>query len=58
MNRLLAGGLFVLLLLATVAHKYRFERVSDAPVQPFPTITLRPRGGVSQRVVSRLPVPA
>ncbi|MGQ0562892.1 MAG: cytochrome P450 [Gemmatimonadota bacterium] len=38
------------LLLATIARRFRLTRVSDAEVVPFPTITLRPRGGVMVRV--------
>ena len=41
------------LLLATIARRYRLHAVSDAPVVPFPTITLRPRGGVTLRVESQ-----
>jgi cytochrome P450 len=42
-----------ILLLATVAQHFRMEPVSAAPVVPFPTITLRPRGGVTLRVRAR-----
>lgn len=41
------------LLLATIARRFRLERVHEQPVVPFPTITLRPRGGVWARVQSR-----
>jgi cytochrome P450 len=40
------------LVLATIARKFKLTRISDEPVQPFPTITLRPRGGVTLRVES------
>ena len=42
-----------ILILATVAQRFRVQPISDAPVIPFPTITLRPRGGVTLRVASR-----
>ena len=38
------------LLLATIGRRFRLRPVNDAPVVPFPTITLRPRGGVTLRV--------
>lgn len=41
------------LLLATIAQRFRLERVSDAPVKPHTTITLRPQGGVPLRVTAR-----
>lgn len=41
------------LLLATIAQRFRLEPASDAPVVPFPTITLRPTGGVAVRVAER-----
>lgn len=41
-----------ILLLATIAQRYRLEKVSDAAVEPFPSITLRPNGGVHLRVSS------
>jgi cytochrome P450 len=41
------------LLLATIAQRFRLEPASDAPVIPFPTITLRPTGGVAVRVAER-----
>jgi cytochrome P450 len=44
------------LLLATIARRFRMRAVSEAPVVPFPTITLRPRGGVTLRVDCRKPV--
>lgn len=41
------------LILATIARRYLFERVSDAPVIPFPSITLRPEGGVWMKLSRR-----
>jgi cytochrome P450 len=41
------------LILATVARQFRLERQSGRPVQPKPSITLRPSGGVWVRLVSR-----
>jgi cytochrome P450 len=41
------------LILATVAQRFRLERQSGRPVQPKPSITLRPGGGVWVRLVSR-----
>jgi cytochrome P450 len=56
--RICIGNTFAMmeavLLLATIAQKFSFGRVSGPPVQPFPTITLRPRGGVTLRVASRV----
>ncbi|HUP89952.1 MAG TPA: cytochrome P450, partial [Longimicrobiales bacterium] len=43
-----------ILLLATIAQRYRLEKVSDRPVEPFPSITLRPNGGVHLRLQKRL----
>ena len=34
------------LVLATVAQRYRFELVSDHPVEPAPLASLRPRHGI------------
>ncbi|MBA3439509.1 MAG: cytochrome P450 [Pyrinomonadaceae bacterium] len=34
------------LLLATIAQRFRLKLVSDHPVTPLPTITLRPRSGI------------
>jgi cytochrome P450 len=34
------------LVVATVARRFRFELVADHPVVPWPSITLRPRNGV------------
>jgi cytochrome P450 len=41
------------LILATVAQQFRLECHPDRPVQPKPSITLRPGGGVWVRLVSR-----
>ena len=41
------------LVLATCAQRFRVEQVSEETVVPFPTITLRPRGGVTLRVTER-----
>jgi cytochrome P450 len=41
------------LLLATVAQRFRMRRISDEPVTPVPTLTLRPRGGVTMRLETR-----
>jgi hypothetical protein len=45
------------LILATVARRYRLERVSDAVIVPFPSITLRPEGGVPMKLSLRQPMP-
>jgi len=41
------------LLLATVAQRFRLEWQADHPVEPLPTITLRPKGGVWVRTMPR-----
>ncbi|MBS7454622.1 cytochrome P450 [Microvirga sp. 3-52] len=41
------------LILATVAQQFRLAWLPDRPVQPKPSITLRPDGGVWVRLVSR-----
>ncbi|WP_414474776.1 cytochrome P450 [Microvirga sp. M2] len=41
------------LILATVAQRFRLEWQTGRPVQPKPSITLRPGGGVWVRLVSR-----
>jgi cytochrome P450 len=41
------------LILATVAQRFRLEWQSDHPVVPLPSITLRPKGGVWAKVVPR-----
>jgi cytochrome P450 len=52
--RLCIGNTFAMmeavLVLATVAQRYRFVPVSAEPVVPQPTVTLRPRGGMDLRV--------
>jgi cytochrome P450 len=45
------------LVLATVARRYRLERISDAEVVPFPSITLRPEDGVWMKLSRRDPLP-
>jgi cytochrome P450 len=44
------------LILATIARRFRLERVSDTEVVPFPSITLRPEGGVWMKLSRRLPL--
>ncbi|MXQ14816.1 cytochrome P450 [Microvirga makkahensis] len=41
------------LILATVAQRFRLEGQTDRPVQPMPSITLRPKGGVWVEPVPR-----
>jgi cytochrome P450 len=41
------------LLLACVARRFRLAAVDNIEVKPFPTITLRPEGGVTVRVEAR-----
>ena len=41
------------LILATISRRYRLERTSDAEIVPFPSITLRPEGGVWMKVSRR-----
>jgi cytochrome P450 len=41
------------LLLATIAQRFRFEEAPGARVVPYPAITLRPRYGLSMRVLAR-----
>jgi cytochrome P450 len=41
------------LLLAGIARKFRLVRAGNAPVEPFPSITLRPAGAVEMKVVAR-----
>jgi cytochrome P450 len=45
------------LILATVARRYRIERTSEAEIIPFPSITLRPEGGVWMKLTRRQPIP-
>ena len=42
-----------ILVLATVAQRFRLEWQRDRPVVPFPSITLRPKGGVWVKPVPR-----
>jgi cytochrome P450 len=42
-----------MLLLATLARRWRLSRTDDAPVRLFPTITLRPRQAVQMRLHRR-----
>lgn len=55
--RICIGNTFAMmeavLLLATIAQRFRLERVSNTPVKPHTTITLRPHGGVPLRVMAR-----
>jgi cytochrome P450 len=59
--RICIGNHFALmegqLVLATLAQKLRFELLSKAPVETDPLVTLRPKGGLPVRVVSRNPSP-
>ena len=41
------------IILAGLLQRFRFELATDAPVEPEPLITLRPRGGVPLRVLPR-----
>jgi cytochrome P450 len=41
------------LLLATLTRSLRFDLLSSVPIATEPLVTLRPRGGVPVRVVSR-----
>ncbi len=43
------------LILATLARRFRFERTSEEEIVPFPSITLRPGGGVPLKLVRRHP---
>ena len=45
------------LVLATIARRFRLERTSDADVIPFASITLRPEGGVWMKLSRREPLP-
>jgi cytochrome P450 len=57
--RICIGNHFALmegqLVLASLAQKLRFELLSKAPVETDPLVTLRPKGGLPVRVVSRNP---
>jgi cytochrome P450 len=41
------------LILATVAQRFRLEWQRDRPVVPLPSITLRPKGGIWVKTVPR-----
>jgi hypothetical protein len=43
------------LILATLARRFRLERTSEEEIVPFPSITLRPQGGVPLKLVKRQP---
>lgn len=43
------------LVLATIARRFRLEWLGGAPIVPFPSITLRPQGGLPVRVSPRWP---
>lgn len=47
------GLIETVLILATLVRRYRFAAVPDRPVVPFPSITLRPKGGVWARLEER-----
>jgi hypothetical protein len=44
------------LILATIARRFRLERTSDVQPVPFPSITLRPAGGVWMKLSRREPM--
>jgi cytochrome P450 len=46
------------LLLATITRCFRLDGEPDDPVVPYPTITLRPEGGVRVKVARRDRVPS
>jgi cytochrome P450 len=41
------------LILATIVQRFRLEWQQDRPVVPFPSITLRPKGGVWVKIAQR-----
>ena len=41
------------LVLAMIARRFRFAMATDNPVEPHPTMTLRPKGGMQARLVAR-----
>lgn len=55
--RICIGNRFALmeavLILATVAQRFRLEWQGDNPIELMPSITLRPKGGVWVRLVPR-----
>jgi cytochrome P450 len=46
------------LLLATIARRFRLRLQSQDAIEPFPSITMRPRGGVPVVLEERLPAAA
>ena len=42
------------LLLATIAQRWRFQRESSETVAMQPAVTLRPRGGMPMRAIERV----
>jgi cytochrome P450 len=55
--RICIGNRFAILeatlIVALVARRFRLEWQTGRPVQPMPSITLRPKGGVWVKLVSR-----
>lgn len=47
------GLIETVLILATLVRRYRFAALPGRPVVPFPSITLRPKGGVWARLEER-----
>ncbi len=45
-----------IILLATITQQYRLEYDALAPVEPFPSITLTPQGGIKMSISRRLPL--
>jgi cytochrome P450 len=43
-----------ILVLATIAQKFRFSRATNYQVEPWPSITLRPRYGIKVKVIKRV----
>jgi cytochrome P450 len=43
----------MILILATVAQRYRLQRHGAQPVVPLPSITLRPKGGIRVQLAPR-----
>jgi hypothetical protein len=41
------------LLLATIAQRFRLPLANDVEIAPFPSITLRPTGGIPVRLQAR-----
>jgi cytochrome P450 len=42
------------LILAALVQRFRFDHDGQAPPEPFPSVTLRPRGGVPMRLAARV----